>query len=67
MTTVYMPGIPLKFVERDGKKILQQVWIKHGFDPDKGWVPLEDHKWLDVPLEVEPFTLPKTYWVKGEL
>ena len=66
MTRVWMPAIPLKFIERGGKKILQQAWQRHAFNPDKGWIPVEGHEWRDVPFE-DDFNIPVSHWVQGEV
>lgn len=39
-------GNQLRFVERDGRKILQQMWVTR-----KRWTV--DHEWRDVPLVTE--------------
>ena len=46
------PGINLRFIERDGKRILQQVWIKnYGLrPPPRAGI---EHEWRDVPLCAE--------------
>lgn len=39
---IWSPYSNLRFIERDGKKILQQIWASQ-----------TRHEWRDVPLEVE--------------
>jgi hypothetical protein len=42
----------LRFVEREGKRILQQRWAVTTYDSD--WVPTGIHgEWRDVPLRTE--------------
>lgn len=52
---VWMPAIPLRFVEREGKKILQQAWTHMGYVEGRGWEPIGHAgvRWKDVPL-MEP-------------
>lgn len=40
------PTAALRFVERDGRRILQQEWVGHSGRADF-------REWRDVPLEVE--------------
>ena len=45
------PTAQLRFVERDGKKILQQLWKS---EPSEQWNSLTTYQeWRDVPLEQE--------------
>jgi hypothetical protein len=59
----YLPGIPLRFVERNGKRILQQVWVLHTYGMDNQWHNCSAHYWDDVPLMVEGESDP-AYWVR---
>jgi len=53
MKLVWRPGTPLRFTERDGKKILQQVWSRYAFTGNYCWEQVEGHEWRDVPMDYE--------------
>jgi len=53
MKPTWSPGIPLRFVERDGKKILQQVWLRYAFTVRDRWEQVDGHEWRDVPMDYE--------------
>jgi hypothetical protein len=58
MSGSWMPLMNLRFVERDGKRILQQAWAEHFYTPGDHshpgeWRQSEKHEWRDVPLESE--------------
>lgn len=46
------PTNQLKFIIRDGEKILQQLWHVTSYDP-KGRAYHQDGDWQDVPLETD--------------
>lgn len=49
---VLSPGINIRFVERDGKRILQQVWVK-GYWLSGVFTSGSEYEWRDVPLVEE--------------
>ena len=56
----WQPLIPIRFVERDGKRILQQAWGKY-FDTGEEWRQSYEYQWRDVPLMSETDDEPN-YW-----
>lgn len=50
--TIGAPSPQLRFVERDGKRILQQWWALKHYDAESRPTGLTG-EWRDVPLEVE--------------
>jgi hypothetical protein len=62
----WVPGIPVRFVSRDGKKMLQQVWIKMVNTSEGEWQNNGEHVWKDVPLMIEGESDP-TYWSKDDV
>jgi hypothetical protein len=46
------PTMFLRFVMRDGKRILQQKWASQTIDA-RGWVVGGTEAWRDIPLEEE--------------
>jgi hypothetical protein len=64
----WQPGIPLRFVPREGRKILQQVWLRYGPGYDKDgstdWKQTGDFQWRDVPMG--PQTDNPMYWCEEE-
>lgn len=62
----WQPLIPLRFIERDGKRVLQQAWgeivLGYGRDGGHEWHQSDKHEWRDVPLLPEGPTDPK-FWV----
>ena len=46
------PTARLRFVEREGKRILQQRWLTKNYDT-KDLVMSAEEEWRDVPLESE--------------
>jgi hypothetical protein len=57
MTPVWVPATPLRFIERDGKKILQQCWVLQRYSRSaNAWVNTETHDWRDVPLGEVPLS-----------
>ena len=59
----WQPLIPIRFVERDGKRIAQQAWGKYVMDFDGKWTQTYDYMWRDVPLMSEVDDNPR-YWFK---
>lgn len=57
------PGNALRFVERDGKRILQQAWIKSWLLSGE-WSSGE-HEWRDVPLVDEAAPEDVSIWSEG--
>lgn len=55
----------MRFVEREGLRILQQVWIKQVLSSDDGWINGGEHRWRDVPLMSELVIDDGKYWVKA--
>jgi hypothetical protein len=56
----WSPLIELRFVERDGKRILQQAWSEFNH---KG-MQTGNYKWYDVPLQDEEREILAEDWVK---
>jgi hypothetical protein len=70
MAAAWQPGIPLRFVERDGQRILQQVWLRIGpsYGPDgrTGWVNDGKHEWRDGPMQAPENEYPR-FWSEEEI
>jgi hypothetical protein len=64
MNPVWQPAIPLRFIERDGRRILQQAWVvlHAGYDSNDSlqWRPTGKHEWRDVPMADE--CADPTFW-----
>lgn len=61
----WQPLIPLRFISRDGQRILQQAWGRFVLT-DYGYHQSADHRWEDVPLCDEAAPLPPEYWSRSE-
>lgn len=48
-TCILRPEIGLRFIERDGQRVLQQRWLAEHTDHN-GYV-FTQHEWRDVPFE----------------
>lgn len=59
--SILSPGVPLRFVERDGKRILQQIWIR-GYWLSGEFTNSSEHEWRDVPLMDEATPTDAAYW-----
>ena len=66
MKPVWQPLIPMRFVVRDGKNILQQAWGEHAYGDDYKWNPTGDYMWKDVPLMSE-FDDNPHFWTKEDM
>lgn len=60
------PTIPLRFVERDGQRILQQLWTRMGARSGLSPAPTGDWEWHDVPLQAEDKPVVHTDWTAHE-
>lgn len=50
----WQPLLNLRFVERNGQRILQQAWGVHVLNTNNAtWVQTGQREWRDVPLESE--------------
>lgn len=57
----------MRYVERDGQKVLQQLWILTGHDiSGHERVNCGVHKWEDVPMDINGDTDEGTYWNRQE-
>jgi hypothetical protein len=52
----------LRFVERDGKRILQQVWVKRCSLSGEAPRSSSEHYWEDVPMMNESAPTPAEFW-----
>jgi hypothetical protein len=60
----WQPLIPIRFVERDGKRIAQQAWGKYVYTGDE-WTQTHEYEWRDVPLMSEIDDNPR-HWCQVE-
>lgn len=52
----------MRWIEREGVRVLQQVWIKSYYTDNYKWENAGEHRWEDVPLEPDDMT----FWTRYE-